>query len=138
MKRITIILISTFLFIGLTNLTFNKNMEKEKLKTINKEYEKDNHNESSLLPKQREKAIKTIEYDEQSIAISKSKAIYLVKDMFKNYAYVPSIIEVDHIEGNNYVVHVYEVIKDDEKTCHTATIGWYYVDMYTGKIESIF
>ena len=37
MKRITIILISTFLFIGLTNLTFNKNMEKEKLKTINKE-----------------------------------------------------------------------------------------------------
>ena len=33
---------STFLFIGLTNLTFNKNMEKEKLKTINKEYEKDN------------------------------------------------------------------------------------------------
>ena len=58
--------------------------------------------------------------------------------MFKNYAYVPSIIEVDHIEGNNYVVHVYEIIKDDEKTCHTATIGWYYVDMYTGKIESIF
>lgn len=53
-------------------------------------------------------------------------------------AYVPSIIEVDHIEGNNYVVHVYEIIKDDEKTCHTATIGWYYVDMYTGKIESIF
>ena len=58
MKRITIILISTFLFIGLTNLTFNKNMEKEKLKTINKEYEKDNHNESSLLPKQREKSNK--------------------------------------------------------------------------------
>ena len=31
-------------------------------KKMNKEYEKDNHNESSLLPKQREKAIKTIEF----------------------------------------------------------------------------
>ena len=33
--------------------------------------------------------------------------------MFKNYGYMPSIIEVDHIEGNNYVVHAYEIIQDD-------------------------
>lgn len=58
--------------------------------------------------------------------------------MFKNYGYMPSIIEVDHIEGNNYVVHAYEIIQDDEKTWHNATAGWYYVDMHTGKIESIF
>ena len=51
---------------------------------------------------------------------------------------MPSIIEVDHIEGNNYVVHAYEIIQDDEKTWHTATAGWYYVDMHTGKIEGIF
>ena len=76
--------------------------------------------------------------DQQSDTISESKAISLVKDMFKNYGYMPSIIEVDHIEGNNYVVHAYEIIQDDEKTWHTATAGWYYVDMHTGKIESIF
>ena len=76
--------------------------------------------------------------DQQSDTISESKAISLVKDMFKNYGYVPSIIEVDHIEGNNYVVHAYEIIQDYEKTWHTATTGWYYVDMHTGKIESIF
>ena len=40
---------------------------------------------------------------------------------------MPSIIEVDHIEGNNYVVHAYEIIQDDEKTWHTATAGWYYL-----------
>ena len=76
--------------------------------------------------------------DQQSDTISESKAISLVKDMFKNYGYMPSIIEVDQIEGNNYVVHAYEIIQDDEKTWHTATAGWYYVDMHTGKIESIF
>ena len=138
MKRITIILISTFILIGLTNLTFNKNMEKDKFENINKEYEREDYNESSSLSKQREKSIETIKQEQQPITISKSKAIYLVKDMFKNYGYVPSIIEVDHIEGNNYVVHAYEIIQDDEKSCHTATTGWYYVDMYTGEIESIF
>lgn len=76
--------------------------------------------------------------EQQSSTISESKAISLVKDMFKSYGYMPSIIEVDHIEENNYVVHAYEIIQDDEETCHTVTAGWYYVDINTGKIKSIF
>lgn len=138
MKGIITILISTLFFTGGTNSTFNKSMEEGKLAIVNKEYEKV---EEMLNLKLKEKNIikedKT-KQKEPSSTISESKAISLVKDMFKNYGYVPSVIEVDHIEGNNYVVHAYEIIKDDEETWHSATAGWYYVDMYTGKIESIF
>lgn len=62
----------------------------------------------------------------------------MVRDKYviKNYSNL--VIEVDHNEGNNYVVHVYEVVMDDETTGHTATYGWYYVDKSTGKLESMF
>lgn len=145
MRKITTVLISTLLLMGVTNLTFNKHMEEGKLETANNEYEKENHNEVSSLLKQKEKLIEAINLNEEKLkqkqqprTISESKAISLVKDMFSNSGYVPSVIEVDHREGNKYVVHAYEIIQDDEETWHTATAGWYYVDMYTGKIESIF
>lgn len=49
-------------------------------------------------------------------------------------------VEVDHIEESRYVVHVYEIVIDDESTGmgHTATWGWYYVDMNTGAVTSMF
>ncbi len=144
MKKITTILISTLLLMGFTNLTFNKNMKEGKLETVNNEHKKENHNEARSLLKQKEKLIEAINLNEEKIkreqpsTISESKAISLVKDMFSKGGYIPSVIEVDHREGNKYVVHAYEIIQDDEETWHTATAGWYYVDMYTGKIESIF
>jgi len=70
-------------------------------------------------------------------SITPNQAIKLVK---AKYGYNnPSIyVEVDHMEGNNYVVHVYEVVMDDEETGHTATYNWYYVNKTTGKITSMF
>lgn len=138
MKRITIMLtIILFLVVGV-NLNFNESGAVGNIAIFNKEYEKSE--EIFNLEVKEKSTIKgdKTKQDQQSDTISESKAISLVKDMFKNYGYIPSIIEVDHIEGNNYVVHAYEIIQDDEKTWHTATTGWYYVDMHTGKIESIF
>ena len=138
MKRITIMLtIILFLVVGV-NLNFNESGAVGNIAIFNKEYEKSEEifslgeKEKNFIEEDKTKQ------DQQSDTISESKAISLVKDMFKNYGYMPSIIEVNHIEGNNYVVHAYEIIRDDEKTWHTATAGWYYVDMHTGKIERIF
>ena len=136
MKRITIMLtITLFLVVGV-NSNFNESGAVGNTAIFNKEYEKSE--EIFNLEVKEKSTIKgdKTKQDQQSDTISESKAISLVKDMFKNYGYIPSIIEVDHIERNNYVVHAYEIIQDDEKTWHTA--GWYYVDMHTGKIESIF
>lgn len=45
-------------------------------------------------------------------------------------------VEVDHIEGNRYVVQVYEVVEQENNT-HTATKGWYYVDQDTGEVTNM-
>lgn len=138
MKVIIAIVISTLLTTGEIYSSFDERIKESNLATFNKEYEK--VDEMFNLELREDNLIKEdkIKQEQQPITISESKAILLVKDMFKAYGYIPKVIEVDHREGNNYVVHAYEIIQDDEKTWHTATIGWYYVDMYTGEIESIF
>lgn len=135
---IAIVIISTLLTTGEIYSSFDERIKESNLANFNKEYE--NVDDMFNLELREDNLIKEdkIKQEQQPITISESKAILLVKDMFKTYGYVPKVIEVDHREGDNYVVHVYEIIQDDEKTWHTATIGWYYVDMYTGKIESIF
>lgn len=66
--------------------------------------------------------------------ISESSAEQLVINYLKeNNKYIPSIIEVDHEEGDQYVVHCYDIVVD-----HTATSGWYYVSKYDGTITSMF
>lgn len=72
--------------------------------------------------------------------VTEAKAIELVRKKYGISTSSPYYVEVDHMEGNSYVVHLYEVVIDDEKTGegHTATYGWYYVDKYTGKITSMF
>ncbi|SDM15450.1 Copper amine oxidase N-terminal domain-containing protein [Paenibacillus sp. OK060] len=71
--------------------------------------------------------------------ITEKEAVKLVKNKYGyNSSYL--IVEVDNELDNQYVVHVYEVVIDDEKTGegHTATYGWYYVDKSSGKISSMF
>lgn len=76
---------------------------------------------------------------EQLNKISENEAVLLVTNMLiRDNQYVASRIEVDHIDGNNYVVHVYDVIQNEGEAAHTATSGWYYVDMNTGSIKSMF
>lgn len=71
--------------------------------------------------------------------ITEKEAVKLVKNKYGyNSSYL--IVEVDNEVDNQYVVHVYEIVIDDEKTGegHTATYGWYYVDKSSGKISSMF
>jgi hypothetical protein len=46
-----------------------------------------------------------------------------------------AVVEFDHKEGSEYVVHVYQIVPDDAKTYHTATMEWFRVDAKTGKIS---
>lgn len=47
-------------------------------------------------------------------------------------------VQFDHeqnVNGVNYfVIHVYDLIKDNENISHSATKGWYYVNPSTGKV----
>jgi hypothetical protein len=43
------------------------------------------------------------------------------------------VIGFDHMEGDIYVIHVYESLPT-----HTATFNWYYVDFQTGEIRDFF
>lgn len=71
--------------------------------------------------------------------ITESQAVKMVKEKYGFTTY-PQIVEVDYIEGNNYVVHAYDIAIVDKKTGegHTMTYGWYYVNKDTGKITSMF
>ncbi|MGG4481218.1 hypothetical protein [Paenibacillus illinoisensis] len=71
--------------------------------------------------------------------ITEKEAVKLVKNKY-GYNSSKLIVEVDNEVDNQYVVHVYEIVIDDEKTGegHTATYGWYYVDKSSGKISSMF
>ena len=69
--------------------------------------------------------------------IGEKKAIKLVKEYLeKNNSYVASHIEVDSVDNKYYVIHVYDVITNDDES-HTATTGWYQVNKYTGEIIDI-
>ncbi|MDT0124187.1 stalk domain-containing protein [Paenibacillus sp. RRE4] len=70
--------------------------------------------------------------------ITEKEAVKLVKNKY-GYNNSKLIVEVDNEMDNQYVVHVYEIVIDDEKTGegHTATYGWYYVDKTSGKVSSM-
>lgn len=75
-----------------------------------------------------------------------------VKEWLKLFNNLPPeerrpVIEFDHMEGDDYVVHAYEVVRYIEPTeyekqnnisGHTATLNWFTVDSETGKISPQF
>ena len=74
--------------------------------------------------------------NETTISINKADAESLVREHLGLGDNGFLHVEVDHEEGNKYVVHVYEVVNHEEFS-HTATYGWYYVDKDSGKIEDM-
>ncbi|WP_152399097.1 stalk domain-containing protein [Paenibacillus cellulositrophicus] len=73
------------------------------------------------------------------IKVTETQAIKLVRDKYKVPNNPKVYVDVDHYEGNSYVVHVYEVVmEEDGSGGHTATWGWYYVDKFSGSITSMF
>ncbi|MFK3961883.1 hypothetical protein [Pseudalkalibacillus hwajinpoensis] len=76
--------------------------------------------------------------ERESNKMSHEEAIQAVIE-HENIADHPElIVEHDHDEGERYVIHVYELVDEGTEAAHTATWGWYYVDPYSGTIESIF
>ncbi|MBZ5750791.1 hypothetical protein [Metabacillus rhizolycopersici] len=74
--------------------------------------------------------------NENTISINKVDAESLVREHLglgdNHFLHV----EVDHEEGNKYVVHMYEIVNHEDSS-HTATYGWYYVYKDSGKIEDM-
>ncbi|MGL5327736.1 MAG: hypothetical protein ACRDD7_00615 [Peptostreptococcaceae bacterium] len=69
--------------------------------------------------------------------INEKEAVEQVKKyLSQGGSYLPPIIEVDSIDGNYYIVHAYEIIKNDEES-HTATTGWFYVNKLTGEVTDM-
>lgn len=82
----------------------------------------------------------TIEVVKESISkteISEDEAINIIKDyLLSNGYYVPSNIEVDSMNGDNYLIHAYDVITNKDES-HIATSGWFEVNIHTGEIKDI-
>ncbi|MGL4910900.1 MAG: hypothetical protein ACRC3Y_00580 [Romboutsia sp.] len=69
--------------------------------------------------------------------ISEKQAIKNVKEhLHKTGAYVPPRIDIDSVDGNYYLVHAYEIINNEDES-HTATAGWFYVNVNTGEVVDI-
>ncbi|KAB8130507.1 hypothetical protein F9U64_14275 [Gracilibacillus oryzae] len=75
--------------------------------------------------------------NERSGQIKEEKAIALVRQNIQLDESTNPKIEVDHTsENGNYIVHVYEVVEQEEGS-HTATYGWYKVSKNDGKITDM-
>ena len=76
--------------------------------------------------------IKNAEEAKQAIqGVSSQQA----ENMIRKALGVPSSTSVvhDHDEGENYIIHVYDVIDDGNGMQHSATRGWYAVNKTTGE-----
>lgn len=67
---------------------------------------------------------------------TEQEAIYRVRyvaDLPDSVKYL--VDSTERREGSEYyIIKAYEVINDGGGLSHTATVGWYYVDMYTGDV----
>lgn len=82
-------------------------------------------------------SIEALIINNQNKIISEKQAIKNVKEYLnKTGAYVPPIINVDSIDGNYYLVHAYEVVENEGET-HTATTGWFHVNINNGEVTDI-
>ena len=123
-KKVSLIIITllTMLTLGCAN---------NKPNNINKEYGFKDKKENVI------NASTNDTLNDKSKEISEEKAVELVKEyLSKSGFYLPPVIEVDGIDGDYYIVHAYEIITNEDES-HTATMGWYNVNMYTGEIINI-
>lgn len=77
------------------------------------------------------------------IGTGSSKALFTEQEAIYRVAYVANLPDsarylVDSTErrqgSDYYIVKAYQVIDDGGGLSHTSTVGWYYVDMYTGDV----
>ncbi len=77
--------------------------------------------------------------DNSDIQSSQEKAIKLVKEHigYTNESNVHFEIQGEISETEDVTIHVYEVVVDEGESQHTATWGWYGVDIKAGKVYEI-
>lgn len=97
------------------------------------EQEKKQQQEQKQDPQSKQQKSKQTISEQQAVELVKKKIIQ-VEGSFPEYL----TISVDHVEGNNYVVHCYEVVNNGPEDQHTATYNWYHVNKYTGAVSSMF
>jgi hypothetical protein len=68
--------------------------------------------------------------------VNEKDAVRLIREHLGLEEHTTLHVEIDHEEGNKYVVHVYEIVTHDDIS-HTATYGWYTVSKDSGKIEDM-
>lgn len=77
------------------------------------------------------------ERDSDSEPLTKKQAEELVRRHLELDSRPEVKVQYDHDEDGRYVIHVFEIV-DQGESSHSATLGWYYVDPKTQKIESMF
>ena len=68
--------------------------------------------------------------------VNEKDAVRLIREHLGLEEHTTLHVEIDHEDGNRYVVHVYEIVTHDDIS-HTATYGWYTVSKDSGKIEDM-
>lgn len=75
---------------------------------------------------------------EAEAAKKEDLAISLVRAYLEGKGYVPKCMMVDHMENGIYVVHAFDIIELPGEVGHTATVGWYDVNVETMEVISMF
>ncbi len=86
----------------------------------------------------------------KSTAVTEAQAVKLVSNRPEVKKFVADVkvagkkrgvtthIEFDRKEEGEYIIHVYELVPDEDDSAHTATFNWYHVNAKTGKISKEF
>lgn len=70
------------------------------------------------------------ESNETAEEISIEEAEQIIREALK----VPSTtyVVLDHEDGDDYIIHVYDIIKNEGEPGHTTTLGWYVINKKSG------
>lgn len=116
MKFNRLILVGTFIFMIMITIFISNDIAKNQYK-----------NEHST------QVLSVNENPIRKIKITEKEAVDKVKDyIYKSKKSIPPVVEVDSEDESKYFVHAYEILES-----HIATIGWYEVDIYSGKVSEL-
>jgi len=82
---------------------------------------------------------KSIEHKVKSASVdndSKEDAEDFIKQRLNIKENAHLRVEYDHMTEHDYVIHVYELVKEENHS-HTATTNWYMIDKKTGEVSTM-
>lgn len=106
-------------------------LEKEKNAAAEEEKRQEEQKNAAEKKKQQQAKQQTAQSSKQKLSPADAE------NKVRNHLNITSssniLCEYDHDEGEEYVIHVYQIVKD-ELGGHTATYGWYNVNPNTGEV----